>query len=76
MTVTKRGEVVLQKQILTSYGDEPLYTAYNAIGDQTVIAELGRQLNLAYGDPSGELNLRAGGRWEASAGDYRVVVTG
>lgn len=74
VTVTKCGEVVLHRQMPTSYGDEPLFTAYQAVGDQEVIDELQRQIHLAYENPVGYLTLRTGNRWEAAAGDYRIVI--
>ncbi|MFD6858152.1 hypothetical protein ACFWCF_12555 [Rhodococcus sp. NPDC060090] len=74
VTATKCGEVVLQRQIPTSYGDEPLFTAYQAVGDQEIIDELARQIRLVYETPVGYLTLREGDRWKASAGDYRVVI--
>lgn len=74
VTVTKCGEVVLQQQMPSSYGDEPLFTAYQSIGNREVVDELARQIRLAHENPVGYLTLREGDRWEASAGDYRIVI--
>ncbi|MDN5760401.1 MAG: hypothetical protein L0H59_18080 [Tomitella sp.] len=75
-TVTKNREPILHDSRPTSYGDEPLYLACQAVDDEGIREELRRQVHEKYQGPNGELNLRAGDSWEVAAGNYTISITG
>lgn len=74
-TVTKDDTTILHDSRPTSYGDEPLFLALEAVDDKQAREQLHKQITDDNQEPNGEVNLRAGDTWKATAGGYTITIT-